>query len=199
VLDMTFVPGAAGLGAFWDPIVQRLPSAWSKRCLDLPGLGRVQPRADVQSYSDLTDYVARAIARPTVLVGQSMGGFVSLQLALRHPALVHRLVLVVAAGGVDMAKHGAFDWRPGAREENSRRQAWTLAPTPDLSLELHRITAPVLLIWATRDRLSPLGVAEQLAKQLPNARLLTFDTDDHWVARRHADEIATALVDWLPA
>jgi poly(3-hydroxyoctanoate) depolymerase len=196
-VDLTFVPGAAGLGAFWDPVVQRLPSAWRKRCLDLPGFGAVPSRPDVQSYSDLTDYVARAIDGPTVLVGQSMGAFVSLQLVLRYPALVRRLVLVVATGGVDMARHGAFDWRALSREENPGRDDWARAHTPDLSGELHRITIPVLLIWATRDPLSPLGVAQQLAHELPDARLLTFDTDDHWLARHFADQTAAAIREWI--
>jgi pimeloyl-ACP methyl ester carboxylesterase len=195
--DLTFVPGAAGLGAFWEPVAERLPASWRMRCLDLPGLGSVPPRVDVQSYSDLTDHVARVIARPTVLVGQSMGGFVSLQLALRYPELVQRLVLVVATGGVDMARHGALDWRASDLEENPERAPWARAITPDLSGELHRIRAPVLLIWATRDVLSPLGVARELAEKLPQARLITFDTDDHWVARRFADETANALRQWL--
>jgi pimeloyl-ACP methyl ester carboxylesterase len=182
---------------FWHPIAERLPASWSKRYLDLPGLGPVPPRADVQSYSDLTDHVARAIERPTVLLGQSMGGFLSLQLALRYPELVERLVLVVAAGGVDMARHGALDWRAKDVEDNPRRAPWARAMTPDLSGELHRIKAPVLLIWATRDALSPLGVAHELAERIPQARLITFDTDDHWVARRFADETANALRQWL--
>jgi pimeloyl-ACP methyl ester carboxylesterase len=196
-LDLTFVPGAAGLGTFWDPVAERLPASWRMRCLDLPGLGSVPPRVDVQSYSDLTDHVARVIERPTVLVGQSMGGFVSLQLALRYPELVQRLVLVVATGGVDMARHGALDWRASDLEDNPERAPWARAITPDLSGELHRIRAPVLLIWATRDVLSPLGVARELAEKLPQARLITFDTDDHWLARRFADETATALRQWL--
>jgi pimeloyl-ACP methyl ester carboxylesterase len=62
---------------------------------------------------------------------------------------------------------------------------------------LHRITVPVLLIWATRDALSPLGVAHQLARELPDARLLTFDTDDHWLARRFADQTAAAIREWI--
>jgi pimeloyl-ACP methyl ester carboxylesterase len=195
--DLTFVPGAAGLGTFWSPVAERLPASWSRRCLDLPGLGPVPPHPDVQSYSDLTDHVARAIERPTVLVGQSMGGFVSLQLALRYPERVQRLVLAVAAGGVDMGRHGALDWRAQDHEENPERPAWARAMTPDLSSELHRIEVPVLLLWATRDALSPLGVAHELSEKLPQARLITFDTDDHWVARRFADETASALRHWL--
>ena len=196
-IDLTFVPGAAGLGAFWDPIRERLPNAWRSRSFDLPGLGPVPPHPDVASYSQLVDHVAGKIPGPTALIGQSMGGYLSLELTLRHPQLVTCLTLVVAAGGVDMTRHGAHDWRPEARLEQPPRPEWVYSPTPDLSAQLHRIDIPVLLIWATRDAISPLGVAEQLAAQLPRARLVTLDTDDHWVARRFADETARAIHDFV--
>ncbi|HTV20176.1 MAG TPA: alpha/beta fold hydrolase [Polyangiaceae bacterium] len=196
-LDLTFVPGAAGLGSFWAPIIERLPADWKTRTFDLPGLGPVPPSPDVQSYDDLVRLVARAIDAPTVLVGQSMGAYLSLKLALARPDLVRRLVLVVATAGVDMARHGAFDWRPSDRVENPERPAWVHAPPDDLSAELARIDVPVLLIWATRDVLSPLGVAHELEAHLPHARLVTFDSDDHWVARRFAHETANVLREWL--
>jgi pimeloyl-ACP methyl ester carboxylesterase len=125
-----------------------------------------------------------------------MGGFLSLQLALRHPALVTHLVLIVASGGVDMARHCAVDWRPQDRS-NSTNPDWTFAPVPDLTPELGRIQIPVLLLWATRDPISPLGVGQQLEADLPNARLLSFDTDDHWVARRFPGETALAIRDFV--
>jgi pimeloyl-ACP methyl ester carboxylesterase len=195
--DLTFLPGAAGLAAFWDPVRRALPSTWHSRAFDLPGLGPVPARADVQSYVELADFVARQLERPTVLVGQSMGGYISLQLTLRHPELVSHLVLTVAAGGVNMARHGTTDWRPRARREDPRSAEWTLAPSADLSEELHRIDVPVLLIWATRDAISPLGVGEELAARLPRARLVTFDSDDHWVARARAAETAQLIVDFV--
>jgi pimeloyl-ACP methyl ester carboxylesterase len=68
-----------------------------------------------------------------------------------------------------------------------------------LSSQLHRIDVPVLLVWATRDAISPLGVAHELSVLLPRARLVTFDTDDHWVARRFADAATAALREWLLA
>jgi hypothetical protein len=37
--DITFVPGAADLGSFWNPIIERLPADWTMRACDLPGLG----------------------------------------------------------------------------------------------------------------------------------------------------------------
>lgn len=194
--SITLVPGAAGLASFWDPIRERLPSDWQQRSLDLPGLGPVPARSDISSYEQLVDHIASGISVPSVVAGQSMGAFLSLQLALRHPALVTHLVLIVATGGVDMARHGAVDWRPRERT-NGANPAWVFAPPPDLSSDLGRIQIPVLLIWAARDPLSPLTIGQQLEADLPQARLITFDTDDHWVARRFPGETALAISDFV--
>jgi pimeloyl-ACP methyl ester carboxylesterase len=196
---VTFVPGAAGLASFWAPVVERLPATWHTQLVDLPGLGPVPPHPDVSSYEDLVDYVARAIGVPTVLVGQSMGGFIALRLALRYPHLVTHLVLVVAAGGVDMTGHGASDWRHDYGTTYPRAQAWARGPVPDLTEELGAIRIPVLLVWATRDAISPLSVAHTFASRIPGASLVTFDSDDHWVARQCADEMAAAVREFVDA
>lgn len=194
-INVMLVPGAAGLGSFWDPVAALLPAHWVKRTLDLPGLGAAPARADVTSYDQLIDYVARAIPTPSVVAGQSMGGYISLALALRYPELCTHLVLTVAAGGVDTARLGAKDWRPSARVSPTPGAPWACDPVPDLTAQLHRIKVPVALIWATRDPISPLSVARELEAHLPDARLLTFDTDDHWVARQFAEPTARAITE----
>jgi pimeloyl-ACP methyl ester carboxylesterase len=194
-IHITLVPGAAGLGSFWDPILQVLPAGWAARALDLPGFGHCRERPDIQSHVDLVEYVARSMSGPGMVAGQSMGAYLALELALRHPQLVTHLVLVVAAGGVDMARHGALDWRVNHRKAHPSGPAWVYAPLPDLTPQLGRITIPVLLVWANRDPISPLGVAEHLRGHLPNATLMPFDTDDHWVARQFAVPVAQAMAD----
>jgi pimeloyl-ACP methyl ester carboxylesterase len=190
---VTFIPGAAGLGSFWAPIAERLPATWRTHLVDLPGLGPVPPDPAVSSYADLVEYVARRTNVPAVLVGQSMGGFIALQLALRHPHLVTHLALVAVTGGVDMASHGAHDWRQDYVATHPSAPLWARAPVPDLTEELSTIEIPTLLVWATRDALSPLGVAHTLASRIRTTSLVTFESDDHWVARTHADETAAAL------
>jgi poly(3-hydroxyoctanoate) depolymerase len=189
----TFVPGAAGLGNFWSPVIDCLPAEWRTQVLDLPGLGPVPSHPAVSSYDGLVEHVARAIRTPTVLVGQSMGAFVALQLVLRHPHVVTHLVLVVATGGVDMAAHGAADWRLDYDLSFPQAQDWARDVTPDLTGQLRTIKIPVLLLWATRDPLSPLTVARTLGEEIPHARLVTFETDDHWVAIQRPAETAQAI------
>jgi poly(3-hydroxyoctanoate) depolymerase len=193
-IHATFVPGAAGQGSFWLPVIEHLPANWLARSFDLPGLGTVPARPDVSSYHDLVDLVAASIPAPSVVVAQSMGGFIALELALEYPELVTHLVLVAVAGGIDMSAHGAANWRAEYGASFPSAQPWACEAVPDLTQRLGEIAVPVLLIWATHDRLSPLSVAKAFESGIRGASLLTFETDDHWVARLHAAETAAAIV-----
>jgi pimeloyl-ACP methyl ester carboxylesterase len=70
------------------------------RCLaiDLPGYGASAPlpeRVSISAYAELIARLAHKVSdRPVVLVGHSMGGMISLVLALRYPELVDRLILL---------------------------------------------------------------------------------------------------------
>lgn len=98
-----------------------------------------------------------------------------------------------AAGGVDMDAHGASDWRQDYVRTHPGAQPWALAQVPDLSEQLGAIDAPVLLVWATCDPISPLAVAPTLASRIRMASLVTFESDDHWVVHQYADETAAAV------
>lgn len=190
---VTFVPGAAGAGAFWSPVVQCLPANWEIDLPDLPGLGAVPARESIANYDDLVAYVKARIARPTVLVAQSMGAYIALSVALRHPDAVTHLVLVAATGGVDVGAHGGVDWRADYPSAYPTAEPWARAAVPDLTERLHEIDVPVLLVWATRDVLSPIGVGRAIEARVRRGSLVTFDTDDHWVARQFADQFAAII------
>lgn len=82
----------------FSPLLPLLSERFRCLAVDLPGYGESPPlrqRATITLYADLLAMlIRRASAAPAVLVGHSMGGMISLTLALRHPQLVERLVLL---------------------------------------------------------------------------------------------------------
>lgn len=191
---VTFVPGAAGRGAFWEPVANALPPSWTATLVDLPGLGSTPAIDGVASYDDLAGHVASVMSGPGVVVAQSMGAYVALQLAWRRPDLVTHLVLVAATGGADMPALGALDWRDGYAREYPAAASWATEQVGDLSPAMTLMAMPVLLVWPTRDPLSPLAVAQHMRSRFMNAALHAIDSDDHWVARTHATDVAAAIV-----
>ena len=87
----------------WEPWVARLGRDYRIVTLDLPGHGLTRApagyAASIDGYADLVDEVAgRLKLGPYVVIGNSMGGAVAWDDALRHGANVRGLVLVDAAG-----------------------------------------------------------------------------------------------------
>jgi pimeloyl-ACP methyl ester carboxylesterase len=103
--DATPVVLVHGLGGCWQNWLENLPRVALQRrviALDLPGFGSSElPVAPIS----ITNFAATVDALceildlgPVALVGNSMGGFTSAEIAIRHPERVERLVLVDAAG-----------------------------------------------------------------------------------------------------
>ncbi len=192
--NLLFLPGAGADPAFWRPVGDRLPQTWSKTYLAWPGIGDKPPNLAVNSFNDLVTMTeAQLGTSPIDLIAQSMGGAVALQLALRHPTRVRRLVLTATSGGIDVAQFGAADWRPEYRKAFPNAASWIMEARPDLSAEIPRIAHPTLLLWGDADPISPMAVGLRLQQLLPNAILHVFAGGNHAVAHDRADEVARII------
>lgn len=98
--DVTFVlvHGLGGSLANWEPLWPYLASLGRVLTPDLAGFGRTEAGADRSAVSNNVDllrhYLERVDATNVVLVGNSMGGMISLLLAAQGDPRVERLVLV---------------------------------------------------------------------------------------------------------
>ncbi|RIY42492.1 alpha/beta fold hydrolase [Neopusillimonas maritima] len=69
----------------------------------------------------------------------------------------------------------------------------------DLNLPkwLHRIQAPVKLIWGEQDKIMPLAVGEALQPQLPNATLQVFKNCGHLPQVEFPDEFSASVKQFI--
>jgi esterase len=93
-----FLHGLFGQGRNWTAIAKALSSHARVTLVDLPNHGR-SPWTDHFSYPEMAAQVADLLlgdggGAAYAVVGHSMGGKVAMTLALRHPELVARLVVV---------------------------------------------------------------------------------------------------------
>ncbi|TQN41580.1 pimeloyl-ACP methyl ester carboxylesterase [Blastococcus colisei] len=104
-----YVHGLGGASTNWTDLAALLAVRFDGWALDLPGFGRSQPpsrgrysiRGHVRAVVDVLEHVVaqpgKAAGRPVHLLGNSLGGLVSLFVAARRPDLVATLTLVSPA------------------------------------------------------------------------------------------------------
>jgi pimeloyl-ACP methyl ester carboxylesterase len=190
--NVLFLPGAGGEGRFWQPVIDRLPTGFTCRSLDWPGLGAQPADPGVRGLADLVTLAERAMLAPSVIVAQSMGGIVALQLALAHPARVRGLVLVATSGGLDVSALGAQDWRAEFLATYPRTARWILDVRVDLAPALPTLQVPTLIISGRDDPISPVAVGERLQALIPGSRRVVLP-GDHAVGRQSAPEVARLI------
>src|SRR5205823_5961848 len=98
---VVLVHGLGGSHLNWDLLAPLLTPHVRVRALDLPGFGLSEPgdrRATVHANVAVLDrFLDQVVGGPTVLVGNSMGGMISILEIARSPERVNGLVLLDAA------------------------------------------------------------------------------------------------------
>lgn len=189
-MKVLFLPGVGGDPAFWQPVADRLPATWQKTLLGWPGLGDQPPAPDVNGWDDLYRIVERQIDGTVAIVAQSMGGVLAIRAALAHPHAVSHLVLTATSGGIDLSRFGAHDWRAEHRDAHPHAPLWIYERQEPLNDALRGLATPTVLVWATRDAISPVAIGQHLSRLLPNARLIELEDDSHVFARERPDDVA---------
>src|SRR5215218_6297265 len=104
-----YVHGLGGASTNWTDLAALLAVRFDGWAIDLPGFGRSQPpprgrysiRGHVRAVVDVLEHISRQpgepAGRPVHLVGNSLGGLVSLLVASRRPDLVASLTLISPA------------------------------------------------------------------------------------------------------
>lgn len=199
----------------FDRLVRRLAPGRSLIGIDSRAQGR-SLRGDgpltIARLADDVDEVLGSLGVPTAdVLGHSDGGNIALELALRHPKRVRRIVIsganldpsglrpsllrtfaVVRAACAPVAA-----WSPWARRRVELMDLMLLDPQIAPS-DLGAVTAPVLVVVGERDVILPAHT-RLIVSSLPDSRLVVMPGVGHMVPVRRPAELAALIEDFLGA
>jgi pimeloyl-ACP methyl ester carboxylesterase len=192
---VVLVHGLSASWRWWEATAGRLADRFRVLLPDLPGHGD-RPSLRAPALAGAPEWLAawvRSVGLERAhLVGHSLGGLVCARLAIRHPELVDRLVLVAPAGVPERSLVGSV--LPLASSVASASPAFlrrlvgdavragpvTLLRAArdllddDLRDELPALLAPTLLVWGGRDPLVPVRHARTFRSLIPDVRLVVL-------------------------
>ncbi|MBC8122212.1 MAG: alpha/beta fold hydrolase [Gemmatimonadaceae bacterium] len=207
-LPVVMLHSLGGLSNHWQFVLPALARAgYQATTIDLPGHGDSGlPKTELTPHW-MGEALARSLARPSVLVGSSLGGWVALQAYLARPNQVRGICLIASSGLEGMPLRPArLSLRPGksdletmlleavfynprALTPSVRRDFWRGAFAPALlrlipqgilsAAQLEQVRCPVLIVWGAEDKILPLEWAATFANHLPQAKTVVIERCGH--------------------
>jgi pimeloyl-ACP methyl ester carboxylesterase len=196
-----------GLSGSWPNWLEQLPVfARDHRviAMDLPGFGHSPMPAEtitISAYARILDELLGALGvDAAAIVGNSMGGFISAELAIAFPQRVERLVLVSAAGISTNGRRDVQRVVPALRRMEKVVAAYTtwLAAHSDAVTRYPGLRNAALgLVTRHPSRLNPALAAEQLRGAGKPGFMQALQANINYPIRERLPEIACpTLIVW---
>jgi pimeloyl-ACP methyl ester carboxylesterase len=218
---LLFLHGASGAPVIL-PFMEKLAQRFEVLVPEHPGYGLSAEPEWLENIHDVAyfylDFLKQLGLSGVTLVGNSMGGWIAMEIAVRDTSRLNSLVLVspagVAAPGArpvdifllppeDMVRSLFYDQKLAevrlAQPEDidislknrhtTARLAWEpRLHDPHLPKWLHRIDLPTRIIWGREDRILPVGMADELKRLLPHATVHIVERCGHLPHAERPDE-----------
>jgi pimeloyl-ACP methyl ester carboxylesterase len=204
------IHGGASDSRDWVGTMVVLCHRYSLYAPDLIGFGQSDRTKDGYYLSDFSEFVLGFIEtlglESPVLVGHSFGGRLCLEIALRHPEKVRKLVLIDSSGlgQVSILGNAALTAFWVIRKLMRRRQPYPNFlneegedPTWLCVDKLPSLRTPTLIVWKRYDLYFPLSIARRAKKLIPEAQLAVLPGYGHAPHGQNQDAFNRLLLDYL--
>lgn len=200
---MVLSHGVGSDQSVWSGLTGVLSERFTTLTWDQPGHGSSPALEDPTAYGPALAYAAlgQVIGNDpsVVLVGHSLGGYLSARYAIDHPDAVAALVLIATGPGFRaaeaMEKWNA-DIRRQAEKSGRPEQLVGLHQDAHVMDHLADISCPTLVIVGSEDK-AFLGATDYLERKIPGIERHTLDGAGHMAPATHADAIAPIVSAFL--
>ena len=220
-----FIHGAGATHKVWRYQTLAFPSSVA---VDLPGHPRGLGYSTISEYAQfVTEAIKERGLASVVLVGHSMGGGVTIQIALSHPRFLAGIVLVGSgarlrvtpvitdeitrdyAHAAEVIARLAYSPKSDAKLRKASVQELLEVPAEvtygdfqacdhfDEMNEISRIDLPTLLVCGEDDALTPTKYSQYMKERIRNARIVIIPDAGHSVMLEKPDELNNALRSFL--
>ena len=202
------------------PLIQMFTSKYKVVSIDNRGVGRTdkpdEPYSIEMMAEDTVDLLNIIGIKKAHFIGSSMGGRIAQVIAVKHPEMVKGLILTATAARVSSSMKTELEIAlktPELWEEMFKESAVLFTqmypPTRDSFYrqfvatvefdgkdQLNQIKAPTLIINGTKDYTIPRECTEELAREIPNSKLILVE-GDHLFAAVNIDLLVKPAIEFF--
>ncbi|MBU6389813.1 alpha/beta fold hydrolase [Patescibacteria group bacterium] len=187
---LVFIGGLAIDLSDYSGVIKALAEDYRVLAFDNRGAGRTDKPNMPYSIELMADDTAKLMAAVGItranIIGLSMGGRIALHLALAHPELVKKLILVSTSARVDKKRSwlvgllgilSSLPILPRGKYPQPRyaflrqRQA---SRAYDCTTRLAELKMPVMIMHGRRDIIAPYALALEMRDKIPGAKITPF-------------------------
>ena len=179
-----------GLGADISEYVKTislLAKSYKVVAFDNRGAGRTEKPDSIYTIEMMADDTAELMKKLGIeranIIGHSMGGQIALQVAIRHPGRVNKLIVVSSsARSIRNWIISFFGWMriiplfsskyPQPRFAFLRQHNAVLAG--NCFDKLHQLSLPIVIMHGRKDKIVPFAASEAMHRELAHSRLVAF-------------------------
>ncbi|MEL6537481.1 MAG: alpha/beta hydrolase [Bacteroidota bacterium] len=196
--NLLLLHGALGSAALFDPLVPHLEKHYTLHCLNFAGHGGEPIPESGYSMPHFADNVVAYLEQQGIeqinIFGYSMGGYVGLWLAHRHPQRVGKLFTLATK----------FDWNPESAAQESRmlNPDKIAEKVPKFAAALEARHSPQdwrQVLLHTKNMMTDLGneplLTQEVLKSIAHPCLITVGDQDQMVSHEETLQAAKALPD----